>query len=274
MEFKKMKTYKKYDSILEFCQKHNKLPYYKSKSLNERQMRGFLVNKWNKLKRFNLNKSAFGLEEYEIAYLDMIEAYRETTIEKLNTVLKFCEKNNSTPRYDATSESEKLIANKMVSIKNFAKRGKLTKEEMEVLDKINSYGKESRLDKLNKILEFCKKNERAPKQHVPDEEEKRMGEFLSTVKMIPDEKLSWEETSVLLAILKYTPPPRQYRRKELFKELLDYVVKNKKAPKNSRFKDKKEQDIGKFYIKLRWLSKKNKLKDDEKNKFTNINSYI
>jgi len=91
MELKKLTTPAKYDAIIEFCEANKKLPYYKSKNKNERKMRAFLVNKWNKQKRFDTEKSDFGLLDYEIKQLKVIASYKESMADKLNIVLDYCE---------------------------------------------------------------------------------------------------------------------------------------------------------------------------------------
>lgn len=273
-EFKKLSTSAKYDAIIAFCKEHNTLPYYKSEDENERQMRSFLVNKWNIQKRFEQKKSHLGIPEEELPKLAEIEKYKETTIDKLNVVLAYCSTHKNIPSYKATTEEEETVIKKMVSLKNLEHAGKLDKAEQELMGKINSYKKKSsRLDKLTKILEFCETNKRTPKQHVEDQTEKRFGEFLSIVKILSDDKLSDEEKGILEQILQYAPAPRKHRRNDLFKELLEYVTENHKAPRNSKF-NAKEQDIGKFYIKLRWLNKKDKLNETEKNMFTAIENLI
>jgi len=273
-EFKKLITSDKYDAIIAFCKEHSKLPYYKSEDTNERQMRSFLVNKWNIQKRFDQKKSSVGVSEEEIQRLAEIETYKETTISKLNVVLAYCSTHEMIPSYNASTDEEKSIIKKMVSLKNLERAGKLDKAEQELMNAINSYKKKSsRLDKLKKILEFCELNKRTPRQHVEDQTEKRFGEFLSVVKILSDEKLSNEEKGILKQILQYAPLPRKHRRNDMFKELLEYVTEKHKAPRNSKF-NAKEQDIGKFYIKLRWLNKKDKLNETEKNLFTTIENLI
>jgi len=274
IKFNRMNTSDKYDAIIEFCQTHNKLPYYRSDNKNEKQMRSFLVNRWNIQKRFKLKKADFGVSEEELQKLEEIEKYKESTLDKLNIVLAYCTKYKSTPPYNTKIDEEEIANKKMVSLKNLERVGKLNKNEQEIMDKINSYNKESRLDKLNKLLTFCKVNKRTPKQHVENETEKRLGEFLSTVKRVTEENLSKKEKLIIDKILKFAPRPRNHRREELFKKMAEYVSKHHKAPKNSRFRSLEEQYIGKFYIKIRWLNEKNKLNTTEKELFKEIQKLI
>jgi len=274
INFKKLPTREKYKAVMEFCQTRKKLPYYKSRIINERKMRGFLINKWNKLKRFEAKKSEFGLEEYEIECLKIIGEYKESILDKLDEVLNFCTKTKRTPRYNAISNNEKSMAKKMFSLKHLEASGKMTEEELTIMKKINEYAREPRIDKMKRLLEFCKANKRTPKQHVEDENEKRLGEFLSIAKMVHTEKFTKEENAIFSKVLKYSPKPRKYNRKELFTELLKFVIANKKIPKNSKFNTKEEKELGKFYLKLRWLNAKEQLNEEEKILFTEINSYI
>lgn len=274
MNFKKLPTKEKYRVLIEFCQTRKKLPYYKSRIINERKMRLFLINKWNKLKRFEAKKSQFGLEKYEIECLKIIGEYKETVVDKLEEVLNFCKKKKRTPRYNETNKKENPMANKMISLKHLEAAGKMNAEELKIMEEINKYGKESRLDKMKRLLEFCKIHKRTPKQHVEDDNEKRLGEFLSAVKMLDSKKMPKEELLIFSQVLKYAPNPRKYNRKELFEELLKFVSTHKKLPKNSKFNTKEEIKLGTVYVKLRWLNNKGKLNEEEKTLFANINSYI
>lgn len=274
IEFKKLHTMLKYSIILMFCEKHNTLPYYKSENKNEQQMRRFLINKWNKQKRFKAKKEKSGVPADELPMLNEINKYKETVIDKIRLVLAYCIKYKSTPPYDAVTEEDERANKRMVSLKNLKNAGKLSKKEQKMVNRIDKYKKESRLDKLKRLLKFCVTNNRTPKQHVKKVKEKKLGEFLSTVKRIPDEKLSSEEKDILDSVLAYAPKPRKNRRKELLGKLTEYVTKYEKAPKNSRFGTDNEQELGKFYIKLRWLNNRDKLNDVEKREFNDIQKLI
>jgi len=166
-----------------------------------------------------------------------------------------------------------IVSRKMVSLNNFKKAGRLSKKELEIMVTIHGYEKESRLDKMKKLLVFCVTNKRTAKQHVEDETEKKLGEFLSALKMITN-KFNVAEKRTFKNILKYAPKAREYRRTELFADLLTYVTEHNKAPKDSKFINRKEQNIGRFYIKVKWLYKKNLLNDKENQLLTDIKSYI
>ena len=216
MVFKKLPLKEKYEKVLKFTKKNKRLPKYNSKDKLERTYYIFITNKKNLIKRGEKGLS-HKIFKWEQAKIKQIESCKEDINTKLKLVLEYCKKNKKIPQYLSPVEDEKNMARKFNCINNSAKTKQLVEEQLKLLEEIleykNDYQK-SKKEKMEKLLDFCKEKNRSPKQHVKDENEKRLAEFFTTLKTLHKKnKLDDEEKKILDEVLKYSPPPRKKPKK-------------------------------------------------------------
>lgn len=207
--FRRMSLTDKYNSIIEFCEEHNRLPVTYPKPVPEyERVRGqFIINRKSAMMRDELNK-------IESTSLMMLLAYGKTKLSKLEyleQILEFITKYNHRPSQNSTDDNERKLAYKLnnayTAINNdvgftnaeYAVYIKIT----ELLDALKT---ESRYDKLTNLLKFCKKHKRSPKQHVKNETERTLANFLYTTKVNASNGILTPDELVLYnRILTYTP---------------------------------------------------------------------
>jgi hypothetical protein len=201
-------TATKYKNIISFHTKYKKLPDYNSSRKPERQLRLFLTNKKNQLQRSERGL-AKKLEPWELKYINLIDSLKETVKTKLTIILNFCLTNKYIPKYITENEKEKEVARKLNTIYMLKKTNRLTADEKEIYKQIMEFKKrrrEIRFERIKTLLAFCEELKRTPKQHVKDIKEKRLAEFLTTLKVLnKHNKLNAEERALLNQILKFAP---------------------------------------------------------------------
>jgi len=273
MNFKNLYTEEKYKTIIEFCTKHKRLPIYNSPRKYERVMSRFITNKKNTHNR-SKRGLARGLAKWEVKKLEQIEHFKESTIDKLNDVLKFCKMHSRPPRYLGNKEKgkkeEREVAKKLNSLKTREKEKEnpFTPQEKKIFDKIALFKtkhQQPRMEKMQNVLAFCETHKRTPKQHVGDINEKRLAEFLSSIKtLVKNKKLSKKEREIFEKILKYSPDTSQKNLKEQnLKKLLTFVTNEKSLPKNKEKTPEDEKILSSFYTKVKGLARRKKLTDGE-----------
>lgn len=258
---------KKYKKFIKFCEDNGRMPKYNAKSMKERKIRLFYVNKKNIMTRGDKGLSD-PLPEWEKKYIKKMESFRETISDKLNLVLEYCKKYNRVPSYtykDVYTEEEEIERNiykKYNAVKNFLKKDTLSKKDNETLNEILKFRNKRqlpRIEKMQLILDYCIEHNVTPKLHVEDKKEKKLAEFLSTIKTLKkDNKLDKKEQNLLKTILKYSTH-RDKIRNDNFKKLKSFIETKKSLPINKIGKSPEERKLAIFYIKLKWKSKKGNL---------------
>jgi hypothetical protein len=257
-KFRSLSKEDKYNKVLEFCRTYKRTPKVTKVPESERVMGQFLINSKSAINRG-------GVDEWEIKKVSEISKFsysRETRIQKIQRIIEFCKDNNKTPSQSSRDITEKKLGQLLNTIKNLEKKKQLTENELIEFNKIlpyrNNYQR-SKEEKLIDVLNFCKKYNRTPKQHVDNKEEKRLAEFLSTTKLaFKSNKLDTSCTTLMVDIMKYAP----MNREEKLKTILEFAEKNKHSPKiNSD--DITERQLAVFLTKINILHRNNSLKQSE-----------
>lgn len=275
--FINLPTEDKYEALLKFCKEKGHLPHYNSSNETEMLMRRFFTNKKNLMRRGEkgLNRK---LENWEIEKINHMDSFNESIKDKLKIVIDFCNVHNKIPTYvireklTAEEKIEKDANKKFISLKNYKRDGRLSKEELQLFDTILSHRnkrQKPRIDKIKKVLTFCTEHERTPKQHVTNVAEKKLAEFLSSIKSLHvKRKLTAEETTELTKILKFSPVNKRETREQNINILKKFVIGHDRLPQNDKQKEKK---LATFYIKIKWLGKQGKLESFELDTLNEIN---
>lgn len=257
-QFRSLTKKEKYEKLLDFCKQNNRTPSVNRVPESERILGQFMINS-----KSAINRGTY--EEWEVQYMADVVKFscnRESRLDKINRILAFCVANNKTPSQSSKSIDEKRLGQLLNTMKNLNGQGKLTADEIEVMTKIDEYKsnyQRSRDEKLVDVLKFCEIHDRTPRQHVADEEEKRMAEFLSTTKILAkNNKLDEKCSKLLESILEYAPVSRT----EKLNELLNFVKEHNQSPKMNS-DNQTERRLATFLTKMNTLLKTNSLDDAE-----------
>lgn len=269
LAFRRLPKEDKYLRVIEFCKKHSQTPRTYKRPEDERVLGQFLVNT-----RALTKKNSSKVEDWEIAYLEEIskyEVYQKDPIARLKEILKWTLKNEKTPSQSSSDATEKKLGQSLNSLKLSKKKDKLAPEGVKILEKILEYKtnhQRTRAEKLADVLEFCRNQNRTPKQHVRNKHEKRLAEFLTTTKGLlkdPEFKLDRKSKKLYEEILKFAPPTRESRINELY----EYANKYRKKPLTSS-DDENESRMAAFLSKMKSALKRNQLTKEEHQKVSEI----
>jgi len=269
LTFRRLSKKEKYVTLLEFCKKHNQTPRTYKRPEEERVLGQFLVNT-----KALTKKGAHVIEKWEGVYLKEIanyEVYQKDPIIRLNEILKWTVFNEKTPTQSSTNTKEKKLGQSLNSLKLSHKRGKLNEDGEILLNQILEYKtnhQRTRDEKLKDVVEFCRTENRTPKQHVTDKNEKRLAEFLSTTKGLlkqPDFVMDTISQTYFDEILTFAPPTRESRLEELLKFANTY----RRKPLISS-DDTREARLAAFLSKMKSALKCGQLSIYEATKVSNI----
>lgn len=191
--------------------------------------------------------------------------------------MKFVEKNGYVPRYkykdDKIEEYEQILGAWCATQRQFKKKGFLTKERIEELDKIKLWfwEREDTFDELyDELVNWVKANKTIPRARTKtDMTEYKLGEFSSRMrKNKKDGKLDKDRIEKLEKINGWYWTNDDIRVIQTFdeklKDITTWINKNNKIPSKSKNKDDNEESrLGRLCEKLRSKYKKGKLTDDE-----------
>lgn len=258
-KFKSMTKAEKYTEVANYIARFGKLPSTKGKPEDERLIGQF----WTNSKALSKRENTPQWEIDRIAEIMNTLPNKNNRIETITSIINFCTAYNKTPHRSSLNEIERNLAKKLNTLKILATNGNLSLIEAELFTKIhtlqNNYQK-SRREKLIDILNFCKEHGRTPRQHVnSDKNEKRMGEFLSTTKiLLSKNNLDNECTTLLQQILIFSPINRMEKLKQLHK----FIEVNKSAPKTNS-NNITERKLSTFFNKMKTFMKLDKLTHEE-----------
>lgn len=257
--FKTMDKAEKYNEVANYITRFGKLPSTNGKPDDERTLGQF----WTNAKAASKREDAKQWEIDRISVIMNSLPNKNSRMEKIKTIIEFCNTHNKTPSQSSSDDTERKLSQSLNALKILAKNGNLSLIEAELFAKIHNFRsnyQKPRSEKLKEILEFCNENDHTPRQHVKDNEvEKRMAELLSTTKaLLAKDKLDVECTTLLKQILDFAPMSRM----EKLKQLQEFVVVNKHAPKvNSN--NSAERQLSAFLTKMKAFMKSDKLTQDE-----------
>jgi len=169
--------------------------------------------------------NSYSNESLEFRRLDKTEKYAK--------LLEFCEQNDRIPGVTDVQESERVLGQFLINNKSAFNKGMLDDWEVELLTKVIKYTpiRESRLEKLLRIRDFCVKNEKTPAQSSKNPDEKKLGQLLNTVKnSMKKNKFTPEEHDVYEVISSYKSKYQKSRKSKL-EEVLEFCQTNGRTPR-------------------------------------------
>lgn len=153
--------------------------------------------------------------------------------EKYAKLLKFCVDMKRTPSTSNVTEDERILGQFYTNSKSALKNNKLTKWEITELDNVYQYSskRETRTDKINTILTYCKRTGKTPSQSSKDENEKRLGQSLNTIKnSIKRNPFTADELIIFNKLNKYRSNYQRSRSEKLH-DVLTFCEKYDRTPK-------------------------------------------
>lgn len=212
-QFRSLSRDEKFRSVLSMCESLGTIPKtYATKthipSEAERVHGQFFINMQSAMHRNKLPAMYHHYIEHILVYGNRIDV-----TEKIDRVYVFYKMHNRLP----TSKNDDVtLVNQWKSIKGIDPDA-LPSTRKRRLNHMIEFTKQSvpitKLDRLNDLLDFCKTNGRLPKQHSVNIPEKKLADFLSTLKQsIKKKPLSEELNSVYTKVIAFTPPKRTTNR--------------------------------------------------------------
>lgn len=180
--------------------------------------------------------------------------------EKFKKLIEFCKQNNRTPSTSNVSEEERVLGQFYTNAKSAYKAGSLGRHEIQLLTEVNSYfsRRETKLTKINSILEFCKQHNRTPIQSSKDLTERKLGQLLNTMKnQLKKGKLGEAEIKALDALDPYRSN-YQRTREEKLEDVLAYCKTNGRTPRQ-HVSDETEKTLAVFLSTIKLQHRKNGL---------------
>lgn len=194
--------------------------------------------------------------------------------EKYAKLLVFCVETGRTPSTSNVTEIERIIGQFYTNSKSAQKNDMLTDWEIAELDKVYQYSskRETRMNKINNILQFCKNNDNTPSQSSKNLEEKKLGQLLNTIKnSIKRKPLTSEESHVFDKIEKYRSN-YQRSRKEKLCDVLGFCETHDRTPKQ-HVGELIEKRLAEFLSTTRILYNRGTLDKECKRLLKLINAY-
>lgn len=212
-QFRALSREEKFKSVLAMCNELGTIPKtYSTKnhtpSESERVHGQFFINMQSAMNRGRLPHM----------YNDYIKAISEygnrvDISNKIDLVYVFFRNNKRLPTHKS---DDVTLMNQWKSIKSLdvkahsteLTRGRQTKLTTMIEFSAHAMPK-SKLEKLTDLLNFCIENNRTPKQHSANPDEKKLADFLSTIKQSIKTKPLPPELDILFhRITSFAPPPR------------------------------------------------------------------
>lgn len=212
-QFRALTREEKFKSVLAMCNTLGTIPKtYSTKnhtpSESERVHGQFYINMQSALNRGKLPKMY-------INYIKAISEYgnRVDVGEKIDLVHAFFCDNKRLPTH---KNDDVTLMNQWKSIKSIdtqTDNTQLTKCRRKKLTELISFSiqsmPKSKHAKLTDLLNFCIENNRTPRQHSLNPDEKKLADFLSTIKQgIKTKPLPPELNALYQRITTFAPPPR------------------------------------------------------------------
>lgn len=197
-------------------------------------------------------KNSFSDEALEFRKLDKTKKYAK--------LLQFCKKRKRIPNVTDVPESERVLGQFLINNKSALNRGGLEDWEVDLIAQAMGYApsKDTRLEKLIRIRDFCVENGKTPTQSSKDLDEKKLGQLLNTVKnSIKKLPLTPEENDVLKVISAYKSRYQKSRKSKLT-EVLGFCKEHKRTPRQ-HVSDLTEKRYAEFLSTTTTLYNKGKL---------------
>jgi hypothetical protein len=212
-QFRTLSRDEKFESVLSMCKALGTIPKtYATKThlpTEAERVRGqFFINMQSAMHRNKLPSMYHHYIEHILAYGNRIDVP-----EKVDRVYIFYKINHRLP---TRKNDDVTLVNQWKSIKGINPNDLPLSRKRRLIHMITFAAQSApvtKLDRLNDLLAFCTANGRLPKQHSVDISEKKLADFLSTLKQsIKKKPLSKELNSVYKKITRFAPAKRTTNR--------------------------------------------------------------
>jgi hypothetical protein len=201
-----------------FVTEHKRKPNPNSDDSNEVKLSRWLVSLTNNVKNGKYTDNEIQLITY-INDTFSVSGNKITKEDKLLEILNFCKVHKKTPSRSSTDPLEKKLSGRLNNLKLKFNKDVLDKDEIDLLNQINKFGRPSKSDKLREIIKFISKHNRFPS---------RDGQIVTNGKM----KYSAKEKKMFMVynntLIYYNSNllDNKPQEKELFEQILAFKQKN------------------------------------------------
>ena len=236
------------ENIIEFHNKNNKIPLHISNNNYEKTL-----GLWINTQRYNYKKG-IRLSNKRIEKLNALKwwVWDKSFDTKWNTnvikLVEFYNKNNKLPTESLINKDERKIARWIDTQRSDYKKGILSKERIEILEKLQYWIWTVEFDllwnnNLQKLIEFCNKYNRLPENKTIDKDEKRLDTWINNQRKKYKKSILSEKEIKLLEEIKYWNWGFDDKWNKILNEIIIFYKINNRKPIYSS-KDKNEKRLG------------------------------
>jgi len=192
--------------------------------------------------------------------------------EKYGIVLDFVNTNKRIPSTLHRNEPERMIGQFLINAKSSVKNGTAKEWESAKISEIlaNVPAKTTRLDRINKIVEFCQVNKKTPSQSSQNESERKLGQLLNMIKNISKNGgLTLEEADAFKQIHQFRSN-HQKSRAEKLQEILTFCSHTKRTPRQHVKDNPVEKRMAELLSTTKALSSRGSIDSKSKKILTKI----
>lgn len=191
--------------------------------------------------------------------------------DKYNEVMEFIKLHKRIPSTSGSPEPERMLGQFLINSKSAVKNDTCQEWEYEMVANINEMApaRESKIDKINRILGYCEKHKKTPTQSSNNKEEKRLGQLLNSLKVMLNKGLFTEDEKVEFTKLENFRSNYQRPREEKLSDILTFCETNDRTPRQ-HVSDEVEKRMAELLSTTKVLASKNKLDEPSKVIFDKI----
>ena len=191
--------------------------------------------------------------------------------DKYNEVVEFINIHKRIPSTSGSPEPERMLGQFLINAKSSVKHNTCQEWEVEMVDKINEMApvRESKVDKIARILTYCEKHNKTPAQSSKNTEEKRLGQLLNSLKVMLNKDLFTEDEKVEFAKLQNYRSNYQRPREEKLSDILTFCETNNRTPRQ-HVTNEVEKRMAELLSTTKVLASKNSLDEPSKAVFDKI----
>ena len=213
--------------------------------------------------RVNMKHYSFTTDPHMFRKLDKQDKYNE--------VVEFIKLHSRIPSTSGSPEPERMLGQFLINSKSAVKNETCQAWEYEMVATINEMApvRESKIDKITRILGYCEKHKKTPTQSSQNKEEKRLGQLLNSLKVMLNKGLFTDDEKVAFAKLENFRSNYQRPRDEKLSDILSFCQKNDRTPRQ-HVSDETEKRMAELLSTTKVLASKNKLDEPSKIIFEKI----
>ena len=194
--------------------------------------------------------------------------------DKYNEVVEFIKLHKRIPSTSGSLEPERMLGQFLINSKSAVKNNTCQDWEFDMVATINVMAptRESKSDKIKRILDYAEKHGKTPTQSSKNKEEKRLGQLLNSLKVMMNKELFNDTEKAEFQQLQQFRSTYQRPRAEKLSDILAFCEKNARTPRQ-HVSDEVEKRMAELLSTTKVLASKNLLDVPNKVIFDKIMQY-